>query len=234
MRSMNGEAAGAAGRRLSQGVTGVIAVAACALAFAVGTAYGKPARTWMASLIYAARVRTVMATQWDTLIATGATIPGRGPGMVMIEFSDYECPFCRRANLALDSLLPLKAVRVSYHHLPIDALHPAAHDAAKAAICAERQGHFLAMHHYLMTTSAWQLSRDWTAAAVGAGVTDTAQFSACLMDPSTEDRLIRDRKVAERLGISGTPSFFAQKLPIENRDLAQTVTRLDSAVSRSR
>jgi protein-disulfide isomerase len=189
---------------------------------------GKPFVALASSTIHRIRVRQIMATQWSAITLAGSSLAKQSNTPTIVEFSDYQCPFCRRANAALDSVLPRGSVNISYHHLPITALHPAAYDAAKASICADAQGHFLAMHRFLMTTSAWERNRDWMEAASRAGVPDTVRFRACLNDASTIKRLEQDRQWAEMLGVSGTPAFFISTGPLPSADLNKTIAQLDS------
>src|SRR5207247_456636 len=137
----------------------------------------------------------------------------------LIEFSDYECPFCRTTDVSLDSLRRSGKVRISYHHLPL-SIHPAADGAARAAICAEEQGHFAQVHHELMSTSYWQRDSNWVRVARTAGIRDTLQFSRCLVDSTTTKRIAKDIAIATRLGVNGTPAFFTRE---KNRQGALSV-----------
>jgi protein-disulfide isomerase len=86
-------------------------------------------------------------------------------------------------------------------------MHPAAEGAARAAICAEKQGDFQSMHEYLLENRTWSMDTSWTKHGSIAGVADTAQFAACLYASSTTQRLGRDKAYARSLGISTTPSM---------------------------
>ncbi len=150
--------------------------------------------------------RRTIARLWDEL-ATGAG-GGAGPGdVVLVEFSDYECPFCRQAHGRLTALREeYPHLWIVYHHLPLP-IHPQAEPAARAAICADVQDQFEVMHEWLFETSNWQVAPDWRAIARTVKVHDVERFLACLRSHATDDQLARDRRLAAELGISGTPTF---------------------------
>jgi protein-disulfide isomerase len=104
-------------------------------------------------------------------------------------------------------------VRIVFRHMPLPNVHPYAKIAAKAGVCADRQGMFWSMHDAMYKDQA-ALSED--------GLKDTAKrlgldldgFSACLSDPSTQETVDFDANAAEQLGIGGTPYFFINGRPI--------------------
>lgn len=146
-------------------------------------------------------------SDWPTL-AMGAKLDTGGSEVRVVEFSEYQCPFCRRQHKALAALARSGGVPgVVFRHLPLP-IHPAAEGAARSAICAEQQGRFLALHDRLMTTQQWMNDTNWVREATAVGVSDTVAFLACLSDSSTTDRLRRDASLARELGINGTPTFL--------------------------
>jgi protein-disulfide isomerase len=154
-------------------------------------------------------------------------VPARaGARRVVVEFSDYACPFCARAHeqvAALRSGRPdLQIVR---RHFPLDSacnpavkrdIHPGACALARAAICADAQGRFAAMDDALFANQAANDPVSKLAARIGL---DPAAFEACLASPETERRLTADVADAIRLGVKATPSYvvdgevFAGELP---------------------
>lgn len=130
---------------------------------------------------------------------------------MVIEFTDYECPFCRRMHSALEGAAG-SAFQVIYLHIPIDQLHPMATAAAKSAICAEGQDRFQEMHEYLITTEEWVTPDvDWAQVAAWVGVPDTESFLRCRDSSETEERLARDARIAQELGVMSTPTFVARE-----------------------
>jgi protein-disulfide isomerase len=150
--------------------------------------------------------REKISAAWPAL-AQGTRLVEGSPERVVVEFSDYQCPYCKQAHQVLDSVVREVGGTLVYRHMPLTLIHPEAEGAARAAICAERQGRFREMHDHLFETDRWQRDPDWAREALAAGVADTASFRACLSDPAVARRIGEDRKLAERLGIKVTPSF---------------------------
>src|SRR5262245_40816528 len=87
-------------------------------------------------------VRRSIAREWNEMVTAGGRLDTGTSTVTLVEFSDYQCPFCRRAHLSLDSLLrDGERIAIVYRHFPLD-IHQAASGAAKASICAEAQGRF--------------------------------------------------------------------------------------------
>jgi protein-disulfide isomerase len=130
--------------------------------------------------------------------------------VVLVEFSDYECPFCRR--FAAETLPRLKSeyidtgrVALVFRDQPLD-VHPHAFAAATAGQCAARQGKLWSMSERLfrdpMALSAGDLARN--AREIGL---DATAFDRCLQDPATAARIRRDLEEAAALRVKGAPMF---------------------------
>ncbi len=153
------------------------------------------------------RIRNQIAEQWPALSAGGHRLDSGAASVRLVEFSDFQCPFCRRSAPAVERLLAKHPeVGVVYRHFPL-SFHAAAEGAALAAICAEAQGRFQAMHRQLFQTTEWQQDPNWVREAEAAGVDDLEEFSRCLGGEAAAARLAGDMALARRLGISGTPTF---------------------------
>ena len=129
----------------------------------------------------------------------------------LVEFYDYECPFCRRFHPVLDSIRAKYREDVSliYRHFPLD-YHTGAYPAAIAVECAGEQGYFEAYHDLLFTTQA-QLAdsaMNWAALAQTADVPNMDQFQACVAEARTRHRIAADTALARLLGITGTPTLI--------------------------
>jgi len=132
---------------------------------------------------------------------------GRHSGApIVVEFGDYECPYCRAVHPMLERAAADGRIQLYYRHFPL-ANHPAAEAAAAAAVCAEEQGAFQRMHAYLFETSDWRETRDWSAAARAVGVADMERFEDCIDHPDTAARIRLDMELASRLGVQATPTF---------------------------
>jgi protein-disulfide isomerase len=138
--------------------------------------------------------------------------PSRGPSeatVTIVEFSDFQCPYCRRAGAILDELLERYPddVRVVYRHMPLESIHPRARPAAVASLCAEQQGLFWEFHDAVFAGPNPLEDADLLQLATGIGA-DLEAFDACRASGSHEARVDADVAAARELGITGTPAFL--------------------------
>jgi len=127
----------------------------------------------------------------------------------IVEFSDYHCPFCMRAEAVMTQVLAKYdgRVRLVYRDFPLDNLHPRARAAAEAASCAGDQGKFWEYHDLLFARAPKASSEDLKGFATTVGL-DMEKFNACMFQNTHHDTVQRDIDEAARLGLSGTPAFF--------------------------
>jgi len=125
----------------------------------------------------------------------------------IIEFADYECPYCQQVNKDLTKLREQfgNQVSVVYKDFPLP-MHPLAARAAEAAHCAGAQGKFWEFHDSLFETKRLQVS-DLREQAHKLKL-DTARFDQCLDSGEQAASVKKDSKEGQRLGLQGTPSFF--------------------------
>lgn len=155
-------------------------------------------------------IRVIIREEWTAIASASSRPYVSDDRATLVEFADYQCPYCRLASAALDSAAAVGRISLTYRHLPLRDIHPAAEGAARSAICAEAQGHFRSMHHYLMTNSEWQHDTGWVAVARTVGNLDTLLFAQCLRSSTTDRRLAEDEEFAKQLHVMGTPSFFSR------------------------
>jgi len=133
---------------------------------------------------------------------------GTAPKITLIEFSDFQCPYCARAKGTLDELLKIYKdnLEISFKHFPLP-FHNNAMPAALAAVAAGEQGKFWEMYDKLFANqqSLDAASLDKYAQELGL---DTAKFKAAIADPKTKAVVEADMKQANQFGVQGTPSFF--------------------------
>jgi len=140
-----------------------------------------------------------------------ATAPALGPldaRVTIVEFTDYQCPFCLRAQSTVDEILKRYSgkVRLVYRDLPLD-FHTRAFAASRAARCAGDQDRFWEYHRDLLTTAGDYTDDGLKRRAASLGL-DPAGFASCLAS-SKHDATIRDSvRDASRLGVKATPTFF--------------------------
>src|SRR5262245_57746295 len=137
--------------------------------------------------------------------------PSKGPAdakVTIIEFSDFQCPYCQRSVATIEKILAKypSDVRIVYRHLPLEAIHPFARGAAEAAVCADEQGLFWAYHDKLFQNNRALAKEDLLRYAGEAGL-DAAKFQACVDERRSKDKVETDLQAARAGGISGTPAF---------------------------
>ncbi len=152
---------------------------------------------------------------------SGAPILGKVDAPVtIVEFSDFQCPFCSRVKPVLDEVLAAHpdTVRVVFKHLPLSRIHPQAEPAARAAIAAQKQGKFWEMHDAFFALS----EADWTQADVietsakKIGL-DMARFVSDWNSEETRMRLAKDIMDAQNADVAATPSLFVNGKPVQDR-----------------
>jgi len=136
--------------------------------------------------------------------------PRLGPASApvqIIEFADYECPYCQKVNDDLARLREQFGAQVSvvYKDFPLP-MHPLAVRAAEAARCAGSQGKFWEFHDSLFQTKRLQMS-DLKQQARTLKL-DSARFDQCLEGGEQSAPVKKDSQEGLRLGLQGTPSFF--------------------------
>jgi protein-disulfide isomerase len=137
--------------------------------------------------------------------------PTRGPesaAVTLVEFADFECPFCQRLAPELDALWEKRkgAVRFVYKFMPL-SMHPHGEIAARAAIAAHAQGKFWEMHHQLFANGEHLDPTDLDEYAKAIGL-DVDRFRRDMQSPATSARIDADRKLADTLGVKGTPTLY--------------------------
>lgn len=150
---------------------------------------------------------------WERYAVDGQVLGADDAPVTIIEFSDFQCPFCRRFADYHDSLTTLGiSVKVIYRHLPAPN-HPYALTAAIASECAGAQGRFEKMHDALFSLPDSLGRAPWWYFARIAGVSDSAAFERCLGNP--QPRLAQDTAAGRRLKVRGTPTLLIHDQRVE-------------------
>jgi predicted DsbA family dithiol-disulfide isomerase len=146
-----------------------------------------------------------------TEIAT-AGHPSRGPEhapVTIVEFSDFECPFCGAlfpTIKGLEKSYP-ETVRVVYRQFPLTNIHPYAMKAAEASLCAHEQGRFWQMHDSLFGFQQDLTVQSLRLRAMELGL-DIEAFGSCLDSGRQAARIKQDMAEGSKAGVSGTPTLF--------------------------
>lgn len=133
----------------------------------------------------------------------------RDAQVTLVEYGDFQCPYCARAHAALTELMQQHGERVAlvYRHLPLTDLHPFAAPAAQAAEAAGAQGKFWEMHDALFENQG-MLDEDALPPMAASLGLDAQHFARDLNDGAHRARVEADVRQAGALGARGTPTFF--------------------------
>jgi protein-disulfide isomerase len=162
----------------------------------------------------------------------------RGPAdapITLVEYGDFECPFCGMAYPAVKELQRRLGgrLRFVYRHFPGIHEHPHAHLAAEAAEAAGAQGRFWEMHDLLFEhQSALELD-DVLGYAARSGL-DTDRFRGELETHAYHDRVYEDVRSAVHSGVHGTPTFFINGVRHEGRWETDELLGVIEAAERAR
>ncbi len=139
--------------------------------------------------------------------AIGPTRGEASAPITIIEFADFECPYCARATDTVEKVMaayPGK-VRLVFRHFPL-SFHPKAPKAAEASACADEQGKFWAFHDALFESQELELeAMKLQAARLGL---DAKKFDACLDTGRMLPTVKKDMAAGQVAGVTGTPAFF--------------------------
>jgi protein-disulfide isomerase len=156
-----------------------------------------------------------VAPQTATVSINGCPSLGRADAaLVLVEFTDFECPFCKEANETVLPELKKKYIETGKLRLVTRNLalpfHPNAEPAAQAALCAHQQNHFWLMRDKLFATSTALNGTTFLHAAEELKL-DVPAFRACLEANTFAERIKKEMQQALAVGISGTPTFVLGK-----------------------
>ena len=142
---------------------------------------------------------------------SSAGSPSKGPKSApieLIEFSDFQCPFCLRADPTVQQVLSTYGdkIRFVYRHYPLPN-HPSARPAAEAAACAAEQDKFWPYHDLLFANPSKLSDADLKQHASTLGL-NTGQFNTCVDTHKPKGLIDADLKAGEEAGVNGTPAFY--------------------------
>lgn len=144
--------------------------------------------------------------------------PAKGPAnakVTVIEFSDFECPFCKKGKDTMDELLKAypNDVKVVFKNLPLP-MHRNATPAAKAALAAHKQGKFWEFHDALFDNQSGLGDAFYAETAKKLGL-DVEKFKKDMADPALDQQIKDDMALAEKHDIRGTPGFFVNGVAVK-------------------
>jgi protein-disulfide isomerase len=188
------------------------------------------------------RLEAPAAMRVDVAVA-GAPVRGAADAAVtIVEFSDFECPYCKQASGTIAKVMEKYAgkVKLAYRDFPLEKIHPQARSAAEAAQCARAGGKFWEYHDALFVQSPKLAADDLKRYAKEIGL-DVDKFDACVAGGAQSAAVQKDIDEGTRLGITGTPAFFingrflngSQPLDAFSKVIDDELTRTASAAAKA-
>lgn len=155
-------------------------------------------------------------TRYDVAEAGNPSLGPADAPVTIIEFSDYQCPYCKRwydtvrARLLADYA---DKIRFVYRDLPLSSIHPEAQGAAEAANCAGAQDAYWQYHDALFGDKYGFGAQAYTQYATDLGL-DVDAFNTCVAERRYKTEVDDDASVGINLGLTGTPTFFVNGLKL--------------------
>jgi protein-disulfide isomerase len=172
-----------------------------------------------------------LSTEQQSSLVAGP-VPAFGPDdarVKVVEFSDFECPFCSRAATAVHKIREkyAKQVRFVFRQFPLP-MHPNARPAAIASLEAEAQGKFWAFHDKLFEKQG-ELTREGLERRAQEVGLDLARFKRALDENTHAAQVDHDVKLGEGVRVNGTPTMFVNGKRVDNPTDADAISSMIEA-----
>lgn len=145
--------------------------------------------------------------------------------VTLMAFSDYQCPYCIRAEPVLAEVLerfPGK-VKLVHRHFPLDSIHPFARPAAEAAMCADEQGKFWEFHDAIFASGGQLEASSFAQISDSLGL-DKSAMGACIEERRYADFVQKDFEAGRDAGVTGTPAFFVNGILLKGSRTADDIS----------
>jgi protein-disulfide isomerase len=154
-------------------------------------------------------------TNPKAVIGTSPTQGAKNGKVLLMEFSDFQCPYCANAHETLKEFMAKHSdtVMLTYKHLPLTSIHAEALPAAKAAWAAGQQGKFWQFHDALFTNQKQLGEALYQSTAKSLGL-DLAKFEPDRTSSAVATAINQDLELANKLGVEGTPFFVMNGAPL--------------------
>ena len=171
-----------------------------------------------------------------TLAATDPALGSASAPVTIVEFSDFQCPFCQRVAPTLKQVQKTYGdkVRIVWKDFPLTQIHPEAFKAGEAGQCAAEQGKFWEYHDRLFANQQALLPDSLKKYAADAGL-DAAAFSACLDTSKYGDRVREGVAQGSRLGVNSTPTIYVNGRMLSGAQPYETIAAvIDEELARGK
>ena len=162
------------------------------------------------------RLQEQVATLKPAQLRGDSPVRGKvGSKLVLIEFSDFQCPYCAKAHQVVQKFMAAHGDEVAlvYKHLPLGEMHPQATNAALAAWAAQQQGKFWEFHDQMFSAQD-RLSDAFYVTIANSLALDVARFDKDRASDAAKAAVQRDLDLAKQLNIQATPQFLMNSHPI--------------------
>jgi protein-disulfide isomerase len=177
------------------------------------------------------KVTSELMSDPDQFIGDSPQMGADDQRLILVEFSDFQCPFCARAHSTINEFMDAygQEVTLVYKHLPLSEIHPEAVPAAKASWAAHQQEKFWEFHSAIFTNQQ-RLGNELYIEIAKDLELDIDQFNRDRNSQEAEKAIEADLKLAEELGLSGTPFFLLNDIPLSGaRPFQDFETALEEA-----
>ena len=168
-----------------------------------------------------------------TIPTTGSAVRGpKDAKVTIVEFSDFQCPFCAQSAGMVDDVLKQypKDVNFVYKQFPLTSIHPMALGAAKAAVAAGKQGKFWEMHDAMFQSKGLLQPDKLKEYASKIPGLDVPRWEKDMNSPDVQAVIDADTKDAAAAEVRGTPTFFVGGKRLQNRSADGFKTMIDEAL----
>ena len=151
--------------------------------------------------------------------------------VTLVEFADYQCPFCARNVPLVKQVMDAypKQVKFVYKEFPLTSIHNNAMNASKAAIAAQRQGKYWERHDKLFENSS-SLGEENLKKIAGEVGLDVAKWEKDYKSPEVEKQVQDDMRLGSQSDVRGTPTMFVDGKRVQNRSLEGIKAMIDDAL----
>ncbi len=156
-------------------------------------------------------------TDWKELTAAGPVIGDSGAEVKVVEFGDYECPFCRAFDQqfrAVQKRFP-NDIALVFINFPL-SIHRFAMPAARASACASAQGVFVRMHELLYEKQDSFGLKSWPDYARDAGIRDSVKFAKCVQRGDSLRTVAIGKRLGGELDVNATPTIIVNGWRLPN------------------
>jgi protein-disulfide isomerase len=166
----------------------------------------------------------------EVAVGNNPPLGPEGAPVTIVEFADYECPYCTRGYETMKKVMEKYdgKVRWYYRDFPL-AFHRNATAYSVAAICAGEQGKYWEMHDSILENQKTLAKKGGVEGLAGELGLDTATFTTCIGDTAKAKQVMQDMSEGQAVGVSGTPAYFINGIMVSG---AQPLENFESVIDR--